>query len=234
MATKAYQLDAEVRSDMGRGASRRLRRLAEKVPAIMYGADEDPVYLTFDHKKLAKALENEGFYSHILTININGKPHKAVLKDLQRHPSKPQLMHMDLLRITGKEKITMHIPLHFLNGDKAPGVVTEGGIVAHILSDVEVRCLPDNLPEYIEVDLAHLKLGEAVHLSNLKLPAGVELTALSHGHDNDMPVANIHVPRAALEEETPAAEAAPEAAAAGATPAATAAAATPAAPKKEK
>jgi large subunit ribosomal protein L25 len=200
-----------------------------------------PIYLNFDHKKLAKALENEGFYSHILTININGKPQKAVLKDLQRHPSRPLLLHMDLLRITGKEKITMHVPLHFLNGDKAPGVVDEAGIVSHVISDVEVRCLPDNLPEYIEVDLAQLKLGDTIHLADLKLPKGVELTALTHGHDNNAPVASIHIPRAALEEEAVATEEATTEAAPAATPATagTAATASPApatkpAAKKEK
>jgi large subunit ribosomal protein L25 len=187
-----FEITAETRQDMGKGASRRLRRL-ESVPGIIYGGGEPAQALTLNHRELKKALENEAFHSHILTLAINGKKQKAVLKDLQVHPFKPRVLHMDFLRITGKEKIHMQIPLHFKGDDIAPGVKDDNGVVSHLISSVEVVCLPDNLPEFIEVDLSHLKLDEIFHLSDLKLPKGVELTALAHG--NDQPVASIHIPR---------------------------------------
>jgi large subunit ribosomal protein L25 len=217
MAT-TFEIIAETRRDVGKGASRRLRRSNDKVPAIIYGGGEDPLALSIDHNHLRHALQNEAFYSHILTVIIDGKKQQAVLKDLQRHPSKPRLLHMDLLRITGKEKINMQVPLHFLGGDKAPGVVKDGGIVSHLQTSLEVRCLPADLPEYIEVDISSLELDEAIHLSDLTLPKGVESVALMHGHgpEHNVPVASIHIPRAALIEEeaetaAPVAPAAPEA-----------------------
>jgi len=199
-----FELHAELRHDQGKGASRRLRRLADKVPGIIYGGGEQPVSLSFEHKQLTKALENEAFYSHILTIQVDGKKQQAVLKALQRHPFKPRILHMDLLRITGKEKIQMQVPLHFTGEDNAPGVKLSNGIVSHIISTVEVRCLPADLPEYIEVDLSKMALDQSLHLSELKLPKGVELVALLHGIDaeHDLPVASIHMPRAATEEST--------------------------------
>jgi len=194
-----FELTAENRQAFGTGASRRLRREHDRVPGIMYGGGEAPQPLSFDHKKLQKALENEAFYSHILTIHIDGVKHQAVLRDLQRHPYKPQILHMDLLRITGKEKITMTVPLHFKGEEIAPGVKQDKGIVSHLLTSVEVRCLPSDLPEYLEVDLSTLGLNDAFHMSHLKLPKGIELVALVHG--DDRPIASIHVPRA--EEEIP-------------------------------
>lgn len=199
MSTTQFELHAETRQVFGKGASRRLRRLDNKVPGIIYGGGEAPVPLTFEHHKLQKALENEAFYSHILTIHIDGKPQKAVLKDLQRHPFKPRILHFDLLRITGKEKITMTVPLHFKGGDIAPGVKEGLGVVTHILTNIEIRCLPDNLPEYIEVDLSKLGLDEYIHLSDLKFPKGVESILLAH--KDDQPVASIHVPREEIIEE---------------------------------
>lgn len=193
----SFELHAEQRETAGKGASRRLRQ-ADKVPGIMYGGGEPAVPLTFEHNQLKKALENEAFYSHILTIHIDGKKHQAVLKALQRHPYKPRVTHLDLLRVTGKEKITMTIPLHFIGGDKAPGAQPEiGGVVSHVLSNVEIRCLPANLPEYIEVDISHLELDQSIHLSELKLPKGIELVALVH-HD-DRPVVTVHIPRVEVE-----------------------------------
>ncbi len=200
-----FELNAELRQDQGKGASRRLRR-EDKVPAIFYGGGEAAQPLIFDHKELKKALQNEAFYSHILTIHINKEKHQAVLKDLQRHPYKARVTHLDLLRITGKEKITMQIPLHFKGGDVAPGVKEGNGIISHLISTVEVRCLPANLPEYIEVDLSVLELDQSIHLSDLKLGEGVELTALLH--NNDQPIASVHIPRAALPTEEEAAAAA--------------------------
>ena len=192
-----FELAADVRSDLGKGASRRLRH-TNKVPAVLYGAHKEPAYLLLNHDDVVKRLEHESFYSHILTLKVNGQSERAVLKDLQRHPSQPRVIHMDFQRVSETEKLRMHVPLHFVHADIAPGVKKSGGIVSHLLIDVEVVCLPKDLPEFVEVDLAHLELGHAVHLSDLKLPAGVQLTALAHG--NDQPVASIHLPRAAIEE----------------------------------
>lgn len=203
-----FELSANTRESIGTGASRRLRRLENRIPAILYGAGESPQTLSFDHNQVLRALENEAFYSHILNIHIDGKLQKAVLKDLQRHPYKPRIVHMDLLRITAKEKITMSVPLHFKGETIAPGVKDAGGVLARLLNSVEVRCLPDALPEYIEIDVSRLGLDESLHLSQIPLPKGVELIALTH--EDDRPVVNIHIPRAVIEEETTAA--APESA----------------------
>ena len=193
----SFELAADVRSDLGKGASRRLRH-TNKVPAVLYGAHKEPTYLLLNHDDVVKRLEHGRFYSHILILTVNGNAERAVLKDLQRHPSKPRVMHMDFQRISETEKLRMHVPLHFTHADTAPGVKKSGGIVSHMLIDVEIVCLPKDLPEYIEVDLSRLELGHAVHLSDLKVPAGVQLTALLH--DDDQPVASIHLPRAAIEE----------------------------------
>ncbi|MBI5447429.1 MAG: 50S ribosomal protein L25/general stress protein Ctc [Gammaproteobacteria bacterium] len=205
-----FELTATARADVGRGASRRLRRSAEKIPAILYGADKTPVTLTLNHFQVTKALKNEAFYSHILTLDIEGTKQQAVLKAIQRHPYKPYIQHMDFLRITGKEKIRMTIPLHFSGEEVAPGIKDDHGIVSHLLTSVDVFCLPKDLPEYIAVDLSNLKLDESVHLSHLSLPAGVELVDLTHGHHDDKAVASIHIPRAALAEEEAAAPVAAE------------------------
>jgi large subunit ribosomal protein L25 len=196
-------LHAEPRNDMGKGASRRLRR-TNKVPAILYGAGAEPQPLTLDHDELIRSLEHEAFYSHILTVKIGGQEQKAILKDLQRHPYRALIQHMDLQRISESEKIRVHVPLHFLGEDVAPGVKTGGGLVSHHLMEVEVECYPRHLPEFIEVDVSALNLGEAIHLSGLKLPEGVVLVELSHGPEHDQTVVSIHKPRAA-EAEAPAA-----------------------------
>ncbi len=204
-----FELSAELRTDMGKGASRRLRR-EQKVPGIMYGGAAGPTSLTFVHKDVAKSLENEAFYSHILTVNVNGKPEKAVLKDLQRHPYKPFIMHLDLQRVNEIDKIHMHVPLHFKGEDIAPGVKLRGGIVNHLMNSIDIHCLAKDLPEYIEVDVSALNVGESLHLSDLALPAGVEIPGLEAGSEHDLPVVAVALPRAAVEaEETaPAAEAA--------------------------
>ena len=198
-----FELNAEVRTDAGKGASRRLRHTG-KIPAIIYGGGKDPVSLTMDHGKLAHALENEAFYSHILTINVDGKGEKAVLRDLQRHPSKPTVMHADFQRVSETEKIHMNVPLHFTNEDIAVGVKDEGGLISHNATDVEVSCLAKDLPEYLTVDVAGLELGNSLHLSDIALPEGVELIQLSHDHD--LAVVTIHKPRAAAVEEEVVAE----------------------------
>lgn len=204
---ETFELDAELRDAAGKGASRRLRR-SGKVPAILYGGDAAPVPLSLAHNELVQHLDHEAFYSHILTVKFDGKAEKAVLRDVQRHPAKPFITHIDLQRVSETETIRMHVPLHFLNEDTATGVKQQGGVVMHLLSDVEVSCLARDLPEYIEVDVAELKVGETIHLSELQLPAGVEIVALSHGDEHDQPVVSIHVPRVAVEaESTEAAEA---------------------------
>lgn len=195
MAKQKFELEASVRHDMGKGASRRLRR-EEKVPGVVYGGGKAPVSLTMEHKTIAKSLENEAFYSHILVLKSGTDSERVVLKDVQRHPFKPRIMHVDFQRVRADEKLHMHIPLHFLGADQAPGV-KEGGIVSHIMSDVEVSCLPDNLPEHLELDLADMQLNQIKHLSDIKLPAGVEIVALMH--EDDKPVVSIHMPR--IEEE---------------------------------
>jgi len=205
MATE-FEIKAEVRTDAGKGASRRLRH-ANKVPAVLYGAGKDSVSLTLQHDEISHALENEAFYSHILKLNIGKGSEKAVLKDLQRHPSKPRVMHVDFQRVSAKEKLHMNVPLHFLGEDVAPGVKLGGGIVSHQLAEVEITCLPKDLPEYLEVDLSAVELNEIVHLSDINLPEGVEMVALAHDHD--LTVASIHMPRAVKEEEEEV-EAAPE------------------------
>ncbi len=194
--SESFIIEAEVRTDMGKGASRRLRH-SDKVPAVLYGAGGDPVALTLSHNEMAHHLDNEAFYSHILTINVGKKKEKAILKDLQRHPAKPRLMHVDFQRVNMNEKIRVHVPLHFINEDEAPGVKA-GGLITHSSTDIHIACLPDNLPEYIEVDLGELELDASLHVSNLKLPEGIESVDLGHGDDSthDHIVAAIHLPRA--------------------------------------
>ncbi len=189
-----FVLTAEPRTEQGKGASRRLRR-AGKVPAILYGAGKDPVPLSVNHNELLKQLENEAFYSHILTVELDGKKEQAVLKDLQRHPAKPFILHLDLMRVSAGEKIRVNVPLHFIGEDVAPGVKVGGGIVTHAVTEVEITCLPKDLPEYIEVDLSKLELGESLHLSDLQLPPGVELVQLLQGEEHDVAVAAIQATR---------------------------------------
>ena len=197
MSNIDFNLTAEVRNDLGKGASRRLRRTG-KVPAVIYGADTDPVSITVDHNSMFHHLENEAFYSHILTIDVDGKKEKAVLKDLQRHPSKPILLHADFMRVSDKDKLKMNVPLHFTNEELSPGV-KKGGLVTHNITDVEVICLPKNLPEYLEVDLSGLEMEGILHLTDIKLPAGVELVELMHGDDHNQAIAAIHKTRASKE-----------------------------------
>jgi large subunit ribosomal protein L25 len=209
----SFELNAEPRNDTGKGASRRLRRDG-KVPAILYGGSQEPQALSLNHNQVLRNLEHEAFYSHILTVNIGGTDTRAVLRDLQRHPSKPTILHVDLLRVSATETLRMHVPLHFLGEDVAPGVKLGGGMVMHELIEVEVECLPQNLPEYIEVDVSGLHLGESLHLSDLKVPQGVTLVELARGEDHDLGVVSIHARRGGGDEEeaaAPAAEGGPSA-----------------------
>ncbi|MCK5386442.1 MAG: 50S ribosomal protein L25/general stress protein Ctc [Gammaproteobacteria bacterium] len=206
----SFSLEAETRTDLGKGASRRLRH-TEKFPAVVYGAGKDPVSLTLDHKKFLHNLENEAFYSHILNLSVDGKEEQVILKDLQRHPAKIAIMHADFLRVSATEKLHLRIPLHFINADASPGA-QEGGLITHSISEIEVACLPKDLPEFLEVDLSSLELDQSLHMSDITVPAGVELVELAHGEGHDQPVASVHMPRGAAEEEE-GEEAAPEAAA---------------------
>ncbi len=192
MSAANFTLNAQTRTNEGKGASRRLRRLEQKVPAVIYGGSNAAQSITLELRELVKALESEAFYSHILTINIDGKPQSAVLKALQRHPVKNLPMHADFLRVDAAQKLTMNIPLHFINQDTCVGVKLEGGEITHFTSEVEVSCLPSNLPEFITVDMAAVHVGTTLHLSDLQLPAGVEIPVLALGHDHDQPVANVH------------------------------------------
>ncbi|MEC9359757.1 MAG: 50S ribosomal protein L25/general stress protein Ctc [Pseudomonadota bacterium] len=187
-----FIVNAEVRDVKGTGASRRLRH-AGRVPAIIYGGDVAAQQLSVEHRELAKHLETEAFYSHVLTIKIGDKEEQAVLKDLQRHPAKPIVMHADFLRVRNDQAIRMNVPVHFKGAEIAVGVKTGGGLLEHLVNEIEVECLPQNLPEFIEVDVTQLNVGESVHMSELTLPEGVELVELKHG--NDAAVAAIHLPR---------------------------------------
>jgi large subunit ribosomal protein L25 len=203
--SNAFELNATVRSDLGKGASRRLRRLAEMVPAIIYGEGKPAVNISIPHKDIQKALTNEAFYSHILTLKMsNGADEKVVLKAMQRHPVRPLILHVDFLRIDENEELTLRVPIHFINEASCPAVKNEGGVVSHLMSDIEVLCLPKDLPEYIVVDLAEVKLNETNHIGDLKLPAGVRSAAIAHGGDPMLPVVAIHAPRGGAD-ATPAA-----------------------------
>ena len=196
-----FVLNAIEREDAGKGASRRLRRLADQVPAIVYGGDAQPRNVAVEHRELIKALENEAFYSHVITLKLGGSSEDVILKDLQRHPAKPRIMHADFQRVFKDQKITVQVPLHFINEDKCPGVKTQGGIVQHNANEAEISCLPKDLPEYIEVDMIACEVGTSVHLSDLVLPEGVTSVPLSHGPEHDLPVATVIAPRGAASDE---------------------------------
>jgi len=193
-------LEAEVRTDLGKGASRRLRRLESKVPAVLYGGDKEPQSIHLMHKNVTKALETESIYSSVFDLKVNGKVERVILKDLQRHPYKPIVLHMDLQRVSAKDVLVKLIPLHFLNQDDCVGV-KEGGMVNHSMMQVEVRCQAQHLPEYIEIDLLNMNIGDVIHLSNLELPKGVALATSPGDAAHDHPVVSIHLPKLVEEVE---------------------------------
>ena len=190
-----FTIHAKGREDTGKGASRRLRRLAGEVPAIVYGGKKAPAQISLSQKDITKALENEAFYSHIISLEVDGKSEDVIIKDLQRHPAKAYVMHMDFFRVSKTTKLQTRAPLHFINEEECVGVKLGGGLIARSMTDIEISCLPKDLPEYIEVDMAEVELGGSVHLSDIKLPKGVESVALSHGDDHDLPVAAVNKPK---------------------------------------
>ncbi len=194
-----FELNASPRDETGRSAMRRLRN-AGLVPAVVYGGGE-PANLSIQADELVHHLENEAFYSHILTLKVNGKEERVVLRDIQRHPSKAQILHLDLLRVSEDQQIKVHVPLHFIGEDECVGVKQEGGVINHLQTDVEVSCLPKDLPEFLEVDVSQLKLGHSLHLSDVRVPEGVEILALTHGEESDGAVVTVFRPRVVEEEE---------------------------------
>lgn len=195
--TVNYEFSAEKREQKGTSAARRVRR-DFGIPAVIYGGHADVELLTLNHQEVEKKLLDEGYYSHVLSINIQGqKPQQAILKAMHRHPSKSRILHMDFMRVTAGEKLKASVPVHLINEDKCVGVKTGGGTVLHNITELEVVCLPSNLPEYIEVDVLDLNVGDAIHLTQVKMPENVEIEALTHGdeHDHDQIVVSITAPR---------------------------------------
>ena len=217
-----FELHADVRSNQGKGAVRRLRREG-RIPAIMYGAGKEPVPIELVENALRRQLSNEAFFSHVLTVNVDGHEEKAVIKSLQRHPATERILHLDLLRVSETQRITMLVPIHFENEEDSPGR-RAGGSISHHTTEVEITCLPKDLPEYLSVDTLHMNIGDSIHLSQVPLPEGVEIPALAHGPEHDQPVISIQISRVTEIEEVPedeeeldaslAAEAAPDAEAA--------------------
>jgi len=195
----SFELAASIRKDLGKGATRRLRK-QEMVPAVIYGAGADPVSITLGHNQLMHSTENEAFFSHILSIDVEGKKEKVIIKALQRHPAKSVLMHADFMRVSMKEKLKVHVPIHFIGEEEAPGA-KQGGVVTHSMVDVEIQCLPKDLPEFVEVDVSALEIGDSLHLSDIKLAKGLEVVALMQGEDHDLQVVAIQANRAAEVDE---------------------------------
>lgn len=191
MSDEIYTLVAEERKDLGKGASRRLRH-QKKVPAIIYGGTkaQKPMAITLEADAIKKCVQHEGFFAHVLTLKIGSKSQQALLMDLQRHPSRGWVTHMDFQRVSKSTVVHKRVPIHFLNEETCPGVKA-GGLIQHTQSDVEITCKASDLPEYIEVDMSGLEVGDVVHLSDLKLPKGVKSVELSHGEDHDAPVCSI-------------------------------------------
>jgi len=224
----SFRVGADSRHEQGKGASRRLRR-AGKVPAILYGGHGEAQNVVLDHQQLLTLIDNERFYASIINLDLDSQPQPAIVRDVQMHPARNAVVHVDLQRVVENETLKIHLPIHFRGAAQSPGVKTQGGIVHHMIQDVEVSCLPANLPEFLELDLSNMNLNDTLRLSDIPLPAGVTLPQARHG---DAPVVTVHAPRVA-EVETEAAVAA-EGAAAAAAPAAEEAAGSKAAGAKKE
>ena len=196
--SSVFEFVAESRGQSGKNAAKRARR-AGNVPAVIYGGHSEPQMLLINHNEVIKHLAHEAVYSHVLDVTVDGRTEKAVLKGVQRHPAKFQVLHMDFLRVTMSEALKVHVPLHFINEQVSVGG-KKGGIVAHAMIDVEVICLPTALPDYIEVDLKNLDIGDSAHLSDIILPAGVEIVALAQGPEHDNPVASMMASKASKDD----------------------------------
>ncbi|NNF52530.1 MAG: 50S ribosomal protein L25/general stress protein Ctc [Gammaproteobacteria bacterium] len=199
MAIK-FELTGELREEQGKGASRRLRREG-KVPAILYGGGKEPRRLSLDHDSLMHQLEHDAFFTHILNIKVGDVEQEAILKDIQRHPAKRRVMHLDLQRIVEGQEIRMTVPFHLKGEEIAEGVKLEGGAISQVMADVDIVCMPKDLPEYIEIDVSSMKIGDAINLSEVVVPEGVRFEALAQGDEFDQPVVSCHHIRVTVEEE---------------------------------
>ena len=202
---KTHEIKAQSRKDEGKGASRRLRH-ASFVPAVVYGAGKDPESIQIEHNTILLAAKHEWFFSSVLDLNVDGKVQKVLVRDWQKHPFKQLMMHMDFLRINENEVIRVNVPLHFLNQETSPAAKTSGIVISHNMTEVEVSCLPKDLPEFIELDLGALKEGDIIHLSQLTLPANVEIPALALGEDHDTAVVSVVFVQEEVDEEPEVAE----------------------------
>ena len=199
---QAIELRAEARTLTGKGANRRLRRLEGKVPAVIYGGGRDPQSLMLGFFELTNASMHETFYSQILTLDIAGEREQAIVRDMQRHPASERVTHIDFQRVRADELLTVQIPFHFLNEDRCVGVRLGGGSLSRNLTEVEIECLPKDLPQYIEIDVVDLAVGSSIHLSDLQLPEGVSIPSLTHGSDYDLQVVSVHAARGAEAADT--------------------------------
>jgi len=204
--SSVFEFEAVSREKKGTGAAKATRRGGE-VPAVVYGGSSEPEHVVLSHNEVAKSLANEAVYSHVLQLVVDGKSQNVILKDMQRHPAKETILHMDFMRVNMNEKIKVHVPLHFINEAESIGVKA-GGVVTHSVVEIEISCLPGVLPEYIEVDMAGIDIGGSVHLTDIVVPEGIEILALTHGEDHNLPVAQIMLTRSAAsdDEEVVAAE----------------------------
>lgn len=184
-------VNAEIRDDSGKGSSRRLRRLSGLIPAVVYGAQKDPQSLTLVHKDIYKQIQDETVFSSVLTLNVAGNEEQVIIKDLQRHPAKDIIMHVDFLRVDVNAAVVVNVPLHFINEDSCKAVKIQGGRITHTATTVEITCLPADLPEFITVDMANVEAGQTVHISDIEFAEGVSSVALSYGADHDASIATI-------------------------------------------
>lgn len=199
--SEALSFNVEKRTGLGKGHARRLRRQNDKVPGVVYGGDKPTVYFSIDYRHVAKAIQAEAFYSQVLELVIGKKKERVVLRELQRNPASDKVLHIDFLRIREDRAINIAVPIHFLNENKCHGVRLQSGVISKNLTEVEVSCLPKDLPEYIPIDLENVELGTTIHLSDLELPEGVSIVALTHGAEHDVLVVSVHLPRGGAVEE---------------------------------
>jgi large subunit ribosomal protein L25 len=203
------QLNAEPREDSGKGASRRLRHTG-MVPAVVYGGDNAPISIMLQHNVFLHALDNEAIYTQLIDLKVGKKSEEVVLRDLQRHPYKNKIMHADFFRIDNKVAINVTVPVHTLNADDCVGVKIDGGMLSLMMSEIDVICLPKDIPEYLEIDVAELQLGETIHLSQIKMPNGVEIVALTHDEDGEHDIGVVSVMKTRAEVVSDEAPEAPE------------------------